>query len=1275
MKKNYLIGLGGSGGKVITELYKRLREEKGEGFVLNNVQCIAIDTDQGELNKLAELGVKKVCISGAESVGQMVNHLGDDVTDWCPDTADEGVFYSSPVYNGASQCRLKSRLCLASFLSDQKNALRLALEESTLVSPHGEDANEGLPTVLIVSSIAGGTGSGIFIQIALYIKKFFRKFNKDVKIHGLFACPELYADVVDKTQVPSLYANAYAVVRELNAFNLICSGNEGGNCDYDIDIEISSSCEGKLFEKDSEGRYGDKPYDMMYFINKINYLSKTLGGLDNYYAAMADIAYSHLYTDISVKVESNESNEMKVQIVAPGAIYGSAGASTLRYPYDDILEYFASRSIKDTVSNLWATLDKKWYNHLETKEAAALASGYSKYSPQPGERADNYIVDFEAMVRSNSVTVSEMAFLAPMVEKDGVCVADLLLNSIVEKASSEVAKDKRIAAAKENYGLSDINSTYANICSNVDDFSNIEDDADIFSAINDIDNSLDAYCRKSLEYVIDSSISFSNSIYCDNSDLWGTYDKADASISLVRNLLYNQEMGEWIHPVAARYLLYKFAGTVKDKIREIISGFDTASDDADDFYTYLVEEFVSQQKTILAPNDEELAPNAQILQDMISKPFKKRATKKRVGEYFENLELQLEEIDEVLADALVYFSLVKVLGRVTNLIEVYESFFDNIDDFIAKAEASTATKQTMHDRSTTDVFVCASADIKEYLYAEFGNGINTQAGATASLINQALFGSMRIKAAEKANAKKASKMLKIGKKKSDGDIFDKTLQIVVEGAKSDTDIKENLDIDVFKALQLEYRLYFPDNAEDIQNYTQKETPEAKTRIDQFIIEKFASLVKSSAPCLLFDCTDTYDRILNSNDEKNTEETKVSNSYRYISYSDQVFDSIKDLVGGTSGTAAVADFFSGIASYLPKDTENQSIKITSVKSDKVDKYSVLCYATVHCLQPYQISAFDELRGGEYYTHYAARIQEMEKVQKYSLTPHLDKRWHKHGVMPYINAKKERDHRLDLAKAFLYALTHGAIGYHMEGSVAQFVYADRSLGRAPELMFFEGKPIPYRYINRAVAWLSDNEDLVEVYSGRFEAEVNAEAEKLAIYSETVGGYKAAITNYARILRQMKNNIFRAVELRQSANGREKALKTKENISVLELAWLLHSAEESEIDKDYGELIVEMLCETIKEYAKAPYNARQIEKKNKESEAYCNYIEVSNHIADSFLDVFVKTACKKKTPKAKSKAAFGVTNENLTVNQSNISAPVGDVRFEWAQAEIRKHIQPED
>ncbi|MBQ3075489.1 MAG: hypothetical protein IJC26_05420 [Clostridia bacterium] len=55
-RKYLLIGLGGSGGKVISKLYERLIRERGEGF-RSNVTCVAIDTDQDELNELAQLGV------------------------------------------------------------------------------------------------------------------------------------------------------------------------------------------------------------------------------------------------------------------------------------------------------------------------------------------------------------------------------------------------------------------------------------------------------------------------------------------------------------------------------------------------------------------------------------------------------------------------------------------------------------------------------------------------------------------------------------------------------------------------------------------------------------------------------------------------------------------------------------------------------------------------------------------------------------------------------------------------------------------------------------------------------------------------------------------------------------------------------------------------------------------------------------------------------------------------------------------------------------------
>lgn len=1274
MSQNYLIGLGGSGGKVITELYRRLREEKGNDFVYNNVHCIAIDTDQDELNKLAEMGVRKVCISSAETVGQMINHLGDDITDWCPDTREDSAFFCDIASNGASQCRLKSRICLANFLKNANNSLDKALEESTRVSPHGENSDESVPNILIVSSIAGGTGSGIFIQVALYIKEFFRKYALNVKVHGLFACPELFEEVVDSSQVPSLYANAYAVVRELNAFNLICGSAEETvyGKDLDIDIEISSKCEGKLFEKDAEGRYGDKPYDLMYFINKINFLSKTLGSIEAYYNAMADIAYSHLYIETSGKLLTTESNEMHPHVEIPTAIYGSAGASSIKYPYEDIVEYFASRSIKESVSQLWSTFDKKWYDYLEEKNIQARSYGRTKYKVKPGERADEYIKEFEEAVKTSSVVdKSDFSFLKPMIENNSICTADLLLNSIVSEAESEIKNDPRINEEKRKYKIQDVDKAKSSILKKINDYSSIENDKSIFSEITTIDATLETYCRKSIEFVLDNSISFANRIYCDNKDLWRTYDNDKSPISLLNSMLYNIETGEWVHPLAARYLLYKFEKSAKTLLVNITKNI---GDDADDFYQHLINNHVKTHRTILSSNQDNLASNVKILEDTLSKFRGKKDAKIKTGQYFSNLRKKVTNIDEVLSNALVYFSLVKVLSRIEGLIEVYETFFDNIDDFVHKAATNTMQLENKHEKSTTDVYVCASSEIKDYLYEKFGRGLNEQSGDSASLISKAIFDSMRIKAAEKRDIN-SSKSSKIGKKTERNNIFEDALKIVVDSSKNNPDIKEHLDLNIIEAMMLEYRLLKPDYDTDEQNYTDTKDEGPKKRINSFITTKFASLVRFSAPCLMYDIEDQY-KITNPNDN-NIKLQNVSTSYRYITHNAEIYEEIKKLTGGSEqNQGTVESLYREIATELPKSSTGQTIVMSLVNSKNVDRYTILCHSTVQCLQPYQINAFDELKGGDYYIHYAKRISEVERTQKFSRSPHLDKRWHKHGKMPYINVSKENEYNKNVIRAFLFAVIYGAIGYNQDESLAYFVFSDKNFVSESELMFYNGKPIPYRYVNRAIAWLADNEALVATYAKQFKEVFENEIERLNIYSETVQKYKTGITDYAKLLRQMKRNSFRAIKLFNSASGKARELKSKDNISILELARLVHTSEETEIDKNYGELIIEVLCDVIKDYAKAPYNAKKISAQDKESEAYTNYLDICQHIAESFLTVYSKAVNAKPSKKSakgseEKKTYFGISDEDLTLDTAPTGNTYTDSGYDWALKEIKKNI----
>lgn len=1230
-RKYLLVGLGGSGGKVITKLYERLIRERGEGFK-SNVACVAIDTDQDELNDLAQLGVKKIPISGSGNVGQMFNQLGDDVAEWCPNTANEGNFFSSQVFNGASQCRLKSRLCFSNFLKDQNNALAQVLEEFMEVSPTDEAATEAPPLVYIVSSVAGGTGSGIFIQTAFYIKKFFQRYNLHPSVYGLFACPDLYKNVVNPQQLPSLYANAYAVVRELNAFNLIC-GNEttaayGGK--LELDIEISTECEGKLFEKDAKGRYGDKPYDVLYFIDRVNSLSKILGGLDKYYEAMANIAYSHLYIEISGEVLSGESNEMHARSISPCAIYGSAGAATLRYPFEDMIRYFSNRSIHESFNSVWTELDKMWKHYVDTKDADARASGRAEYVPSPDERADHYIVDFERSADNRGITQSKLSFLMPMTEVNGNSAVEALFESIAAAAQKELTDDLRFEKERENLGLSDPETAQRELNALIDSMTIADDKAGMFSLISDIDKNLEEYCKKGLSYAIDLSISFSNKIFCDDKNMQDTYDEEKCGI--VKGLLYNAELKEWVHPVAARYLLYRFLTKLKSNMTALISEMDTPEDDADDFYNYLVNECVGTQRRALS-TDNEFMPNADILQHMYGKLFGKKAAKRGVNVYFEELEETLELINEGFLKALLFFSYARVRGRVEALIKEYEFFFDNIDEFIKKAEGAKAAYETMHENSKGIVYVCAGAEVKRALYEKAGRHINMQTGEAASSIGEGLFRAMRDKAARKSRKEKLNHQKEI---RGVQDFFQTVSDLVSKSTMNNTEILGAVQMNAFQAILCEYALTYPEHAEDEARYSRDDA--AKNRIDQFVVKKLAGLTKMAAPFLMYDVEDSYSGMFKHVDNSGVEveKPKVANSYRFITHNVDVDHSIRSLVGAVEGEGGVIErFYRGQASDLPKSQDSQTIHIDYVRSHVVDPYSILCYSTVHCLQPYQIYAFDELRGGVYYKHYAQRIADMQSVQRYSMTPHLDKRWHKHGVMPYINVAKEVERRFDLAKAFLYALCYGKISIKKEGSESKLVFQDLNLGRESELIFYKGRSIPANKVNRAMNWFADQEDLIERYSTMFDQAVDVEVEKLSKYSETLGGYKNGINSYARILNQMKRNAFRDLDAPKKttkstkdtdSKKTTKKKETKELNSILTFAWKLHLAEENELDKDYAELLVQTLCEVIKKYAMAPYNREAIEKQDKGSDSYRNYLEIGQHISASFLEDFAESVGRK-------------------------------------------------
>lgn len=1313
MKNNYFIGLGGSGGKVITQLYNRLLEERGTSFG-DDVACIAIDTDQGELQALSELGVQKICISGRGSIGQYYNVSGEDVGEWFPNTQDETVYFGDKLFNGASQSRIKSRLLFSTLLKDKRNEFFKILEDAQTATATGDSFIQQDPVVLIASSLAGGTGSGIFIQTALYVKEFFRQHGiQQVQIYGLFALPDLYVAKVDRSLHRNLYSNAYAAIRELNAFNLICGPDEtaayGGK--IELDIEISTDSEGKLFEKDDKGRYTHKPFDNMYFIDKVNCMSTIRGGLDEYYKAMADIAYTHLYTPIKTAIQSTESNETKNHIVAPTAIYGSAGATTAKYPFDDILEYFATRAIWESIENpeadekdagtVWRYLDNKWNNYCSTKDASAKARGLAQYIPEQNEREARYIDDFEAAINTGSISKNKFSFLAPMVTRKygeiDVNAVDAYFKAVKASATLAIEKDAKIQNEKANLRLDDILREKANVTKKIDGYSSSSETDDegnnkrakqIFLKIREIDDGLENFCKKCITHISDMSIDFSNKIFCNDLSLEDAYDKEE--IGIINGLLYNNQTGEWAHPVAARYLLYSLRKNMEQQIDNILTSInDTVANDEDDFYNFMVSSIVNVQKKALRPNSETNLSNFNILQKTIDKAFvgKKRA-KKGVDQYFRKLTENVGKANISFVDALLLFSYSKVIGKIEALIKEYENFFDHIGEFAARAEQQTARCANVHDKSYGVVYVCAKAATKDLMYKQIGKYINTQSGEVASEISRSLFTTMRNKAVVNASVKGKKKVNLQQDINTINSILEMMVSVVRESFAYNPQIQA-LHKNVFEAMLYEYELLNPDHAEDIKNMSSDKA--AETRIVEHITKVLNNIAIVAAPAIIYDDVDMYSGLFKKDDGNGgiQERDRVSLNYRFISHNANVAESINAVCGGN---VKADDFYDKCSGSMPKDTEKMNIRLSYVEGDSVDDDTMVFYSAVNCLQPYQIGKFNELEDGIYFTNYADIIEEMEREGKVSLTPHLDKRWHKHGVMPYINVSKEIDRRNELAKAFIFALAYKKIGYQKEGVISRFVFQDLNMKpkREPEIIVYKGRSIPYNRMNRVLRWFENQDALISLYAAKLDMAIDEEIEMLSRNDDTVATYNTAITNQSNLLHRIRENIISPIAIGGSKTGKDKKTTEKEdNMGILKLAWEIHDTEENDFDKDYGELIVDALCDIIRRYAKAPYNAEHIEKKIEGSESYGNYVHIRNHMATKFMEAFFNSVYDgkkkkrvKKDEEANKGGAFGRGYKELEDNFETEKAPVSsldlsefdcqDKSVNWAKTELIRYIE---
>lgn len=1218
MARVLMIGLGGTGGRVLKTLYKRLNNTEKE-----NANCLYFDLDKKDTGAAVENGVKTVRISSADNVLSIAEGLGEeDVFQWLPNGDAEKVFLTSGTDDGASQYRYKSRLCFSRFLKKQNNELETALRDLVAV---GNNIAGEIPRIMIVSSVAGGTGTGSFLDVALYIRKFFRDHNQDVVIMGLFACPSLFKAVVtddsDHSKYKAMKANAYAAVRELNAMNVSVSGGAGIESAYGkkVNIAIHTGSEGDLFNSKEAifstdaTAYKNKPFDLMYFIDGTNVDGYIFTDPKEYENLMADVVYTRFFSALEGDIRSGESNELSSHAQYPTAIYGSSGYSEIRYPYKDVIRYLAKRKTCDEIGRKWSFAENKWKEYCQRRQQAA-EQVHGFWRPEDGERRRNFT---EILTRESAEKGSELYFLKNVLALDE--------NGISARVTAYLDEIGDACAITEDapYGLKAIKDVKA------------QDDS-IRGTLRKLRNTDESYLEtfssavgkmksefKKLEGVLmkaaeNQSIMLSSAILDPKAEPGNTQDD---KINLGTGLLTGGKDGEgrsFVHPLAARFFLCQ----LRDKIGEDFSG-----EKSNRMERYLRELDLLFDEDPSDNDDYTLDDEIRYLSKRWFKGKAEKLGKQDLEEYITAVEGTVEKMFREATKHLLSEAFRFIVPRLDALIAEYEGFFENVDQYRATLSNEIRNEQEKVERANDRLFyVGASENSNKYLYEKdplVRNVLQDNVGIIHSAEGEGIYRGLLKRALRKADGTLTGK-------DDHYDDFGTIFKTVIDIYSGSLEEKvQSLKTDAFSAMLKEVCGDLGIAVEDI--------PEGENRV------RVETEIKTEINDLLYRAKPMIQYSRHNRDKYFSKENDVSNTYAYLSVSKNTAGAIESFYGSLHKAAV-----SWGLSADPRVNEGNS------------DYSINCFSIIHCLQPTQITIFNEDNAGSLYRCYEEKVQKALQSGLLSMSPHIDKRWHINGMLPFISQKLEISWREKVAKAFLFcALDRRIVLTEDENRIRCFL---SRLSDSADYLTWPGKERIYEgRISRVFEYLSENSALVESMAGKLDEAVQSNIDGILSYMNYLPTYKAMVTKNM-LMKRLRENLLVYLENRQaavSAHGRnlkagkgrelteeerEQELALRKEVlgnseaaellddfvlpdttgGLLHTAWLIHTSEENlDEDKDFGEEILAAAKKIIVAFCAAPFK-EGIE--NDESSAqYSQFRNLYHHFIKQNIAYFVVSKVK--------------------------------------------------
>ncbi len=351
-----VIGSGGSGTNTVRRVKRILEQRYGQ---IGLVKFLLIDCDQHAYDydpMLADVEPQEsasIVATNASSIYQEVRKgLRHEIETWLPKGVGVDLLRHA---DGAGGIRPVGRFALYAQFPRVRERLQEACRQvmqvealvrtTALTQPRQIELDTNEPRVYIVNSICGGTGSSIFIDLALLTRYTFRESNVEPTIIGLFYLPSVFRNERGITPAfrETILANAYAGLMELEFF-----------CDPDIENkrwEIAYPGIGTIIV--------DGPvFDECYLIEGINAEGHQLASKEEVFEMTARSLYIDIGSPVGARVRSAKRNTSVAVRTSPCLetskfrLMNSLATTQVKVPIEALAHHCALRAARAVISQL-----------------------------------------------------------------------------------------------------------------------------------------------------------------------------------------------------------------------------------------------------------------------------------------------------------------------------------------------------------------------------------------------------------------------------------------------------------------------------------------------------------------------------------------------------------------------------------------------------------------------------------------------------------------------------------------------------------------------------------------------------------------------------------------------------------------------------------------------------------------------------------------------------------------------------------------------------------